>query len=152
MLFPTGFSPLHCLPRKTSGFSKRVTRKVSFLTELPVLQPFVLPAEWLRPAQKAKEDLHRNIQPWPDLFLLVFQGVFEAPVRPVGVCWVWAEGNLCPQRKIAQLAVLDPVKGNVGQVLFQFCFFCKGSIGYAKGMLSVSNKEAHGCGEWNNNK
>lgn len=41
---------------------------------------------------------------------------------------------------------------NMGEVLLQFCFFCKGSIGYAKGMLSVGSKEAHDCGEWNNNK
>lgn len=38
------------------------------------------------------------------------------------------------------------------EVLLQFCFFCEGSIGYAKGMLSVGSKETYDCGEWNNNK
>lgn len=77
--------------------------------------------------RKQKKNLHRNTQPWPDLFLLVFQGVCGAPVCPVGVYWVWAEGNSCPRGKKAQLAVPDLVRSKWVKLCSSFASFVRGA-------------------------
>lgn len=47
-----------------------------------------------------------------------------------------------------QLVALDPVKAIWMKFYSSFASLVRGSIDYAKGMLSVGNKEAHDCEGW----